>query len=693
VAKQKAIYEPGELDRVREKLGVLDPAEAKRLAGLLGGEVGVEKAQSPSPPPSRARTETVDLHVKGKSGGREQPGRRPKPRPSGESGEGTDSKLRPKKLDPSDDPATPVKLNYRERIKMDRLAGSAEFDIKSPSQVFHSMFFFFSKPVDLVSPVFVNKRMNEYYQHIELMVTVTRALLPRNSMQRNERFKRISPLAYGIVDLFRQWNIEKIAGDLAILQANPRNVKVEDFTEILRIIYKPLFLIEQLDLETHIKESYRLLYKILFIENPTEAIGKRQEQIRSAMAAFDIIRRDVRFLLYPLLLKLLSDKCLGYNAFFSERRNRLMAFLEVSEADRLPPKPLLAQEGEITEEMVVGSGQEDPAGDDGEEAAFNAEQKEARALYEAERKALDRGLDTLETLFPKAGWDRMAEYPDFFPYFSTIFDLGKNYALIPPTDPLQQVMILIRILEELLFGLRYVSFNTVIEADGTVENIEDSMTEIMTNWHFYYDEAFSKEYLPRLAEYCRILDSPAESRTSPYAKRLINEIHWTKRLYFLPYYRFESSAPPPFQKKDVNALYPEIRRLRKRLTAVAEGIEQGLKTGGPKDNTRCEGIENPWENYNFQVPNPVSNRLDVLLGKKRTNASLIFYTLAVTVVLDYLVNNDNSWAYDDDRPSILFRSVDNNGVTPAFGVDTKIDTDALFKQSLKRGKEQGEPAK
>jgi hypothetical protein len=245
------------------------------------------------------------------------------------------------------------------------------------------------------------------------------------------------------------------------------------------------------------------------------------------------------------------------------------------------------------------------------------------------------------------------------------------------------VIILTRILEELLFGLRYVTFSTVTNSDGSVENIEEAMVDIMTNWHFYYDDAFSKEYLPRLAEYCRILDSPAESRTSPYAKRLINELHWIKRLYFLPYYRFESNAPPPFQKKDVDALYPEIRRLRKHLTAVASGIEHGLKEGGFKSNTHCDGIENPWEEYNFQVPTPVSTRLDALLGKKRTNASLIFYTLAVTVVLDNLVNNDNSWAYNSDQQVNLFRSVNNAGATPAFGIDTKIDADALFKQSLK----------
>ncbi|GHV75914.1 hypothetical protein AGMMS49942_07350 [Spirochaetia bacterium] len=679
MAKNKAVYEPGELDRVRDKLGSFDPAEAKRLAQVLGGEVGVEKASRPE----AAKRPGKGPLVKGRpDGARRQPRRRP-----ADTDTSIEDRLKaPKKSNPSDDPARPFRQSYWERVKMDRLCGSAEFDIKSLFQVLHSLLSPFKKPPDMVSAVFVNKRMNEYYKHIELLVTATRTLLPRNNPLRNERLKRISPAAYGIVVLFRQWDIEKIAGDMAKLQANPRSAHVEDFTGILKAIYKPLVLVEQLDLDNHIKETYRLLYRLLFIENPTEALNKQQELIRSAMVAFDLIRRDIRFFLYPLLLKLLSDKFLLYNAFFIERRNRFMAFLEISDEDRLPPQDIL-KESELTEEMVLGKqNREDAPGEESEDGAPGAEHN--RPALEAERKAVDRGLDTLESLFPKAGWDRMAEYPDFFPYFAKLFGLEKSYVLVPPTDPLQQVMILTRILEDLLIGLRYVRFSTVVDPSGAAEDIEAAMTDILTNWHFYIDEAFDKEYLPRLAEYCRILDNPAESRTSPYAKRLLNELHWTKRLYFLPYYRFEASAPPPFQKKDITALYPEIRRLRKYLSMVAAGIEQDLKLGGGTphcEGAHCEGIENPWAPYVFQVPNPVSTRLGALLGKKKTNASLLFYTLAVTVVLDNLVNNDGSWAYSGDRSGALFRSVNGDGNTPAFGVDKQVDAEALFKQSLKQG--------
>jgi hypothetical protein len=656
------------------------------MAQILGGEVGIEK--SPTPPPPKARHEVVDVHVKGR-GGRSHPIRSPEPPLPMETENRDAFKQRAsKKPNPADDPAIPIKQSYWERVKMDRLCGSAEFDIKNPVQVLQSMLSIFGRPADGVSAVFVNKRMNEYYKHIELLVTVSRSLLPRNNITRNERFKRISPAAYAVVDVFRQWKIEIIAGDLAKLQASPRNARVSDFAEILKIIYKPLFITELLDLDSHIKEAYRLLYKILFVEDPAEAQNKQQEQIRSALAAFDMIRRDIRFLLYPLLVKMLSNKFLTYNEFFTERHRRFMAFLEVTEESRLIPQEIV-KEPELTDAMISdGEKGEDPAeeedaGEDG--AGPNEEEKEKRVIREAERKALDRGIDTLETLFPKAGWDRMSEFPDFFPYFSDIFDLKKNYVLIPPSDPLQQVMILTRILEELLFGLRYVNFSTITNSEGFVEDIREAIATISTDWHFYIDEAFDKEYLPRLAEYCRILDNPAEPRTSPYAKRLLNELHWTKRLYFLPYYRFESNAPPPFQKKEVTALYPEIRHLRRYLTSVAACIEQGIKAGGLANNSHCDGIENPWEPYNFQIPNPVSIRLDTLLGKKRTNASLLFYTLAVTVVLDNLVNDDTSWAYNEHSAS-LFRSVSDAGVTPVFGVDERIDTETIFKQSLKHGR-------
>jgi hypothetical protein len=674
--KESAVYAPGELGKVRERLGKIDDTEARRVAQLLGGKVGIERNEdSLSSSVTPAKGASI---LNGKAGAANIPPKRRIVTASDEENAGFAKKTRTVKADPRDNPAIPIKLSYRERVKMDKYAGQAEFDIKNFGQVFLSILSFFNHPSDYLNSRFVTKRMNEYYKQLEALVISTRTLFPRNNLRRNERVKKASAFAYAVLDTIRQWNIERISADLTRLQVRPRNVKIAEFSDILRFFYRPLFVLEQLDLESQIAEVYKLIYKINFIENSREANGRYMELIHTALAALRLIRKDIRFLLYPLLVKLLSDQWFSYETFFSVRKNRYLAFIGASDADQILPVDM----SKLTEIPEENQEEDEAVAEDD----FEAEAKKSRlAAAELERKAVDKGLQTLELLFPKAGWDRLPQYPDLYPYFRDVFSLKREYALIAPADPVLQVAVFARILEELLFGIRYVSFGVVIGSDGNSERIDDELGPIINNWHYTVENSFDKEYLPRLAEYCRILENTAESRTSSYARRLLNELHWTKRLYFLPYYKFESAFPPPFQKQDILPLYPGIRNLRRSLTAVAAGIERGIKAGGAEKKAPCDGIDNPWEHYEFQVPNPLSKRLDALLGEKQqNNASLVFFTLAITVVADNLINSDGSWAYGG-RPGPLFRSVNGEGVIPSPGVDDKVDAQALFKQSLKRG--------
>jgi hypothetical protein len=577
---------------------------------------------------------------------------------------------------------------------MDKYCGQMEFEIKSSAQVLVSMLAILHDPPDYVSSAFVNRRMNDYYKRIELLVASVRSLLPRNNLRRNERLKKASPFAFTIMDTIRYWNIDQLSSNLSRIQAHPRSAKTVDFTEILRDVYKPLYILEQLDPETHIKGSFKLLYKILYLENPTEAKGKYQELIRNALLSYGIIRRDIRYQLYPLLMKLLSHCWIPYELFFQERKNRIRAFLQVSERNRISPQMENAASVEEAEEIAeeaeeVKEAEEHPEtqevfDESTMDEPLTEEERVKKQVRESESKALERGLATLETLFPKAGWERITLHPDLFPYFSDVFHLKKGVELIAPTDPMQQIYLLTRILEEFFFGLRYTAFGVIMGPDGNPERVDEAMNRIINDWQKIIEASFDKEYLPRLDEYCRLLENTAESRTSNYAKRLLNELHWAKRLYFLPYYKFESIMPPPFQKNAITALYPEVRSLRRYLTAIAAGIEQGNKRGGADNHSPCDGIDNPWDAYVFQVPNPLSKRLDMLLApKKRNNASLIYFTLAITVVLDHLLNDENSWAYGD-RAGFLFRSENGEGARPLFGVETKVDSEQLFKQAVKK---------
>ncbi|MDR0525331.1 MAG: hypothetical protein LBG90_05615 [Spirochaetaceae bacterium] len=675
MAKDKAIYAPGELGRVRQNLGNLDPNEAKRIAEMLGGEVGVERSAVP---------EKTGPIAKRHPSGKAQPMRRVEildpPVPETDSA-GKDKKGNPKlkKLIPEDNPAVPIHQSYFERLKMDRYAAETTFEIKSILQVTASFFAFFKRNEDYVNPGFVTNRLDEYYKKLEVLVNSTRTMFPRNNLKNNEQLKKMSPFLFSILDTIRNWNIERVSSDMAKMQARSKMVKVSDFTEILRAVYKPLFILEQLDVDLHIKGAYKLLYKVLYLDDPMEAKEKYQETIRTTLVSYDAVNKDLHFLLYPLLLKLLSSNWLPYQRFFMERRHRLMEFLNVTEKDRIDPESLFQkpEEGQTEEEKKPEEEAKTPEEEDPQAAARHA-------ANQAERKAVERGLRTLESLFPQAGWDRLDTFPDLYVYFAKVLDLKNGYELIAPSDPLLQTSILMRIVEELLFGLRFVNFEII-------EGVDAHLDEIINQWRDY-EMHFTQEYLTRLREYCQILEtSSADAKGSSYAKRIHNELQWIKRLGYLPHYQFSSVGGSPFKKNNIIPLYPEVRRLRKYLTVVAAGIEQAGKAGGSEKQAPCRGIANPWANYNFQIANPLSMRLNSLLApSKRHNASLVYFTLSVVTVLDYFINNEESWAYENSN-SPLFRSKDGAGIIPQFGVDEKIDADSLFKQVMKdRQKEKQE---
>jgi hypothetical protein len=603
-------------------------------------------------------------------------------------------------FNPLDDPSIKLDTSYSERVKMDRYASQFEFEIKNSMQVFMSMISFFGEPVDYVNPGFVSRRMDVYCRKIRQLVAATRILLPRNNARRSERMKKTSPFVFAVLDTIRYWDIERIDTDLAKIQSHPRAARASEFTEILRAVYKPLFILEKLDPDKHIKGAYKLLYKLIYVENPAEPMEKNQEQIRAALAAFADVRREVSFGLYPLLMKHICDRWFPYERIFTDRRHRLMFFLGITEGEQIRPPDLSSEQAEngnlaAVKEEIRREREAEGAGENGEDSPEDpkaAERMARAAEEETERRALDHSLRALEMMFPRAGWEKLPEFPDLYPYFAGIYGMRRGYELLAPTDPLQQAAVLMFILEDLCVGLRNVKFGSATGPDGQSVNAREMIEKIITGWRQYLDNSFVKEYLPRLNEYCRILEQSVDSRPSPYAKRTLNELRWLRRLYFLPHFKFESMGPPPFQKTDITAVYGEVKTLRRGLTLVAAGIEQGTRAGGEAGKAVCRGIENPWEKYNFAVSNPVSRRLDALIpAPQRNNSSLVFFALSAAAVLDYLLNSESSWAYSE-QTGFMFRSVKGDGITPMFGVEEKLDADQIFKDVMKQ-KAENKPRK
>ncbi len=460
-----------------------------------------------------------------------------------------------------------------------------------------------------------------------------------------------------------------------------------------------------------------------------DAKEKYQDIIRNIIALIVEIRRDVQHGMYPLLMKLISDRFIPYGRIFIERRRCFMAFLNATADEQLSAEEIdirkidsmdldtlqknsesaetgeNAEDNEIDEDIENIEDIEDIENiesDENIEQVDDTEKQEEAVVQEdpndpaviesktkeeaekAEQKALEQGRTMLEKLFPKAGWNKLDEQPDLYPYFANMYNMKQGFELLSPTDPLQQISVMMHILNDFFIGMRYVNFGTIISHDGKLTKLNEEMPDIINNWGLYIENSFLKEYLPRLTEYCRMLENSEEARMSAYAKKLLNELYWIKRLYFLPYYKFESFGPPPFTKQETIPIYTQIRKVRKYLTSIAIGIEQGLHAGGAAVKAPCDGITNPWQTYNFQIPNPVSRRLNTMLPPERKiNATLILFSLSVVTVMDYLINNESSWFYTN-RSGTFFRSFKNEGIIPIFGIDERVDADKLFRESLKK---------
>ncbi|GHV83071.1 hypothetical protein AGMMS50212_04110 [Spirochaetia bacterium] len=668
MADNKNIYNPGELEKVKGKLGDINEKEAKRMQKLLGGEVGYEKSEYELKAAAEKTAAAAALPKK--------PKRVVETAPVESEYGMSANKAPPPKL-----PRVSV-LSYSERVKMDVCAADSEFGIKTAWQVFISKLSFFSRPQDYVSRWFVRDRMNEYYSQIENLVTSVRLLYPRNSLERTSRLKKVSPFAHNILNTLRQCKLEVISREIGGLQSHPRNVLVKDFVVILREIYKPIYILDLLDIDTHISDAFNLLYKQIYIDNPSTETEKLLQNISEALASWQYISIKIRRYLYPLLMKNLSSYYEDYEYFFQENEEKIASFLGVTKEEQLkPPAPKMEidqksplNESEDTENDKTDlDDQQDKEKEEDEEE----EKDETPKINTAEDKALARGLKVLESLFPKAGWNNIADFPDFYPYFSDVLDLKKNSEFIAPEDPTQLTLVLCAIIEELLYGFRGVKFT---------KTNEKNLGTFIDDWHDTAVESFERLYLPRISEYSHFFEHAGQNKNSTYALNIATDIHWIRRYYFFPYYEYKSPTPPSFQKKDVVSLYPIVRKLRMELTSIAAEIETANKLGGAATMQTIDSIENPWDDYEFEVENPLSKRLDMLLVKtQKTNVSLIFFTLAIVTVLDNLLNNKDSIAYKNPSPK-LFRSSDAAGLVPIFWVEKSTNTFALFKQSLARTK-------
>jgi hypothetical protein len=400
----KKMYAPGELDNVKKRLGSISNEEATRMQRVLGGEIGYER---------NARTDSDEKLQRRRGGGTAQAPPRPK---------------RLVETVSTSDVAVISDLpkfkrlgapSYMERVKMDVCAGSLEFGIKTTFQVLISRLSFFGAPQDKVSSWFVKNTLNEYYEKLERLVTSTRLFFPRSNIELGRKLQAKSHDAFKILNVIRQWKLDVIASEISKIQSRPRNVFVRDFETMLREIYKPIYVLEKIDINGDVRDALQTLYDIRFIEQPTKETEGLHNKIPEIVLALKYVCFTIRRMLYPLLMKTIALYYQEYEAFFIENNENYKSFLGVSEADQLTPVSHKTGfmdrliDSEKMPEIAADTVPDDMAGIYTQSPDDLNKQQEKQVSDTGEAKALERGLKMLETLFPKAPWNNLESFPDF----------------------------------------------------------------------------------------------------------------------------------------------------------------------------------------------------------------------------------------------------------------------------------------
>ena len=290
------------------------------------------------------------------------------------------------------------------------------------------------------------------------------------------------------------------------------------------------------------------------------------------------------------------------------------------------------------------------------------------------------GLKLLNQMFPEAGFDRLDEHPDMYPYFQPLFGFKDGFNILSPENPIQVICVLQHIIEDCFQGCRNIKFAETGEQKKGADNI----FAIMDDWSAYREDTFEQLYCEPLCDLVNSVYSQPDFDKSHIGKKMITSLLWQTTYHYMPNFKFEQLLlEHPSDESKYRPLFHRTDFARKFLTLVINECDQKAPT-----KASCSLIENPWEHYKFDIPNEVSKRLDVLLGAQNktanttaNNANLLKYTLCFIAVLDWWINNPGSPAYSTD-PMHIWRVSDSDG-KPQFSVPERKDQNKLFADGIR----------
>lgn len=674
--KPKAVYNPGELDKTRKNIGDVSKEEAMRVARLLGGEVGVEKSIDTS----STLTKKTRTYAHKNTGDTQTA-----PQPSAV-----------KNANPIAKQQTPPRtslplITSKEKSMIDKLMASSEYRIK-PNYGFLSFLMNLRKGgTERVLPDFILNTLHNHLGHLQKFTSSMKHLTSHAPDAFKKQIQQSQDTFFKAVKFMSEWDLRELRDEYAELERKSDECTVTMLIPFTRTLFRSLLKIYFLGdtrIVNYIKKTYGDI--IPYITSSHETIF---QYAKEAASEWIYINGQIIKGLYPLLLRMSCTQFEEFSTFFTTRIPKILTFLDMTKYDLiLPSKEQEEQKTEAFDQTSIKKAPEEDIEFEEDNQKPEAEKQEIEEPQTAQKKdapaeLIKRGLELLNILFPEAGWDQIETKPDMYPYFQTLFSFADGFNLIAPENPMQVAIILQRILEDLFVACRNIKFSIDKEPDFMM--LEDTLTDIFSQWSLYRENICERLYLSELKDYVNHIYTQSDFGISPYAKKKLSNLLWQTKYLFLPHLSFELIF---MEKPDKDATYKpmpkRIEYLKTIFSLLISRVEQSgdaLSADKNKANEDIHGASNLFMPYRFDVPNVMSRRIDVLLGGKKSkngnNFNLLKYTLCIIAVLDWWINNPESPGYNG-AGKIPYRVSKEDG-SPIFSVPTRNDQNSLFLQKIK----------
>lgn len=667
----QAVFEPGTLENTRRNIGMIDPEEAAKMTKVLGGEIFVEKSvpidyskfprKTVSHRSSSRLTGQTASSVSSSSTSSNSHSQTSSKSQSSQNQNSSKNSAEQKKVKHVPDLPS---ISQKDNQLIDRLMMSAEYGIKKNYGMFNFVRAFIKNGTERVIPEFVEITLKNHIDHIQNFITVIKTIIQNSPDTFKSKIQNETDLQYRFLRKVASWNTRDIKLAYVEFENTNKIVLVSELVPFVKAVYRQIITIYYLGdatINQIIKDIYTEIMKY-----PKANKDKFQMLAKEAMTEWVYLHQQIAIGLYPLLMRMCGTEFVLCPKFFTQEVSAILNFVGLKKFDLILPEKKKTQEEIIAEQKKIEE----------EKKAHS----EAEKIVEEKNEMVKTGLKLLDQMFPEAGFLKIEELPDMYPYFEPLYEFGESFLYLSPKNPLQITLILLRILEDFFTACHNIQFNA--ESNPLLANKRDSFADAINEWPVYREDLFNRKYAEELKNLVNQTYTQQNFPSTQLGKKMITNLYWQTKYLFLPNFTFEQLL----LERPVNdsKYVPLSSRTAFLLTGFAD-LSRLIGLVDPP-NGKVSGIANPWEYYHFDIETPVSKRLDVLLNAKHhtknTNANLIKYITCITAVLNWWINAKTSPAYKAD-PRKIFRVSETDG-QPVFSVPELDNQDKLFAESIKK---------